>query len=108
VTNDQLTAVLAERIMRWRVAPERFPKADRKWTPRWHFQPLRRMDHALQLLEKAGGRYTFTRKAGGAFTADVFVGDRAGSASGKSEAATLTVALARALGIEPDLPEVSE
>jgi hypothetical protein len=105
MTADQLTATLAERVMGWRVAPDRFLTSKRGWTPRWHFQPLRRREHALQLLDEANGRYTFMRVADGTFTAEVHVGDRCGTASGKSEAATLTVALARALGIHVDFPE---
>jgi hypothetical protein len=99
-TGEQLTATLAKLVMGWGVSPDRFLKGDRRWAPRWHFQPLRRLEHALQLLKKAEARYTFTKAADGTFTAHVSVGDRAGSASGKSDAAAITVALAHALGIE--------
>jgi len=100
MTADQFMAMLAERVMGWRVAPERFLKGERCWTPRWQFQPLRRLEHAFQLLEKANGQYTLTKAGDGTFMARVSIGDRHGSASGKSEAATITVAVARAIGID--------
>jgi hypothetical protein len=100
VTSDQLTAVLAKRVMSWRVGPERFLKGNRRWMPRWQFQPFRRMDHALQLLAKAGARYSITKAADGTVTADVTLKNRAGTATAKSEAAAMTVALACALGID--------
>jgi hypothetical protein len=102
VTSDQLTAALAERVMGWRVTPERFLKGDRRWAPRWQFQPFRRLEHALQLLDNANGQYTLTKAAGATFTAQVTIGCRVGSASGKSEAATISLALARSLGIDPE------
>ena len=99
MTNDRLTAILAERVMGWRVSPERFLKGGRSWTQRWQFQPLRRLDHAFQLLEKVNGTYTLARAGDGTYTAQVCVGDRRGTAVGESEAAAVTVALARAVGI---------
>jgi len=105
VSNDQFTAILAERIMGWRVGPERFLKGERRWTPRWQFQPLRRLEQALRLLEKANGQYTLTKAADGTYTAQVTVRDSAASASGKSDAAAISVALAHALGIQVELPE---
>jgi hypothetical protein len=100
MTTDQLTAMMAERVMGWRVGPKRILKSGRQWAPRWRFQPFRRLEHALELLEKADGRYRFEKATSGTFNAHVTVGDRAGTASGKSEAASLTLALARALGID--------
>lgn len=105
MTNDQLTALLAKRILAWRVGPKRIQKGGRRWAPSWRFQPLRRLDQALQLLEQATGQYTLTKAADGTYTALVTVGDQAGSASGKSEAATITLALASALGIQVDSQE---
>jgi hypothetical protein len=103
MTGDQLTATLARRIMCWGVGPNRFLKGQRRWAPRWHFQPLRRLDHALQLLDKANSQYTLTKSGDGAFMARVSVGERQGFAAAKSEAAALTLALASAIGILADL-----
>jgi hypothetical protein len=100
VTGDQLTAMLAERVLIWRVSPDRFLKGNRQWMPRWQFQPLRRLEHALQVLDKANGQFTLSRAENGNHTALVTVGNRHGSATGKCEAASITVALALALGIE--------
>jgi hypothetical protein len=100
MTTDQLTAILAERILGWRVGPKRILKGGRRWAPRWRFQPFRRLEHALELLDKADGKYGFEKDTAGTFKAHVTVGNCAGTASGKSEAASLTLALARALGVD--------
>ena len=103
MTAATLTGILAERVMRWRVGPDRFLKGGRQWSPRWQFQPLRHTDHALQLLEKTGGTFSLTQAADGSVTARVIVGGRTGTATGKSQAACTSVAIARAIGI--DVPD---
>jgi hypothetical protein len=100
MTSDHLTAILAVQVMGWCVGPERILKGGRQWMSRWQFQALRRLEHALQLLDKANGQYALTRAENGTYTALVTVGDRHGSAKGKCEAASITVALALALGIK--------
>ena len=47
VTNDQLAAILAERVMGWSVGPDRFMMGDRRWQPRWRFQPGKRSGGCL-------------------------------------------------------------
>jgi hypothetical protein len=105
MTSEHLTAILAERVMGWAVGPDRFLMAKRRWIPRWRFHPLTRLEDALQLLEHAASNYTLTATTGGTFAAEVRVGDHTGSASGKSKATTITVAVARAIGIQVDLAE---
>jgi hypothetical protein len=102
-TGEQLTATLARSVMGWAVGPDRFLKGGRRWAPHWHFQPLRRLENARQLLERTDGKYTLSRAANGRFTASVSIHDRVGTASGRTDAATITVALARAIGI--DVPD---
>lgn len=54
VNNDgTLTAQLAQGVMGWRTGPGRFLKPDRGWTPQWKFQPLTKLEHALELLDHA-------------------------------------------------------
>ena len=53
MSDDQLVAVLAKRVMRWTVGPDRFGMGDRRWQPRWRFQPTERVADAFRLLEKA-------------------------------------------------------
>ena len=61
MTTDQLTAILAERVMGWRVGPDRFLTGNRRWMPRWRYRPLDHLPDAIRLLEAAGpGRYTIT------------------------------------------------
>jgi hypothetical protein len=100
VTNDQLTAILAERVMRWRATPDRFIKSGRIWIPRWRFQPLVELADAFRLLDQAARRYSLTRDGHGVFCASVEIGGSRGKASGEPKARTVTIAVARALGLE--------
>jgi hypothetical protein len=100
--NDEwLTNELAARVMGWKPAPDRFVKAGRGWIPRWRFQPLTRLEDAFQLLETAGSTYSLATASDGTFSARVRVGNRIGRASGEPKATTITIAVARALGLYP-------
>ena len=100
MTSEHLTAVLAEKIMGWGVAPDRLLLGDRRWLPRWRFQPLTKLEHALQLVEKAATSYTLTVAEDGTFAAHVRIGERTGIASGEPKAMAITVAVARAIGLD--------
>jgi hypothetical protein len=101
--SKQLTDVLAERVMGWRLAPGRYIKSDRGWIPRWRFQPLVRIEDAFQLLEAAANRYRLEARENGTFTAEIHTSSRSSRASGPSMARTITITLALALEIEfPD------
>ena len=97
--SEHLTCVLAEKIMGWGIAPERFLMGKRQWIPRWRFQPLANLEDAFRLLEKAAASFTLTATADGDFTARVSLAGRTGSASGRSKATTITMAVARAIGL---------
>jgi hypothetical protein len=99
VTNDQYTAILAERILGWTVGPERFLLGNRQWITRANFQPFKRVQDAFRLLKKAASAFSLTKTPDGVFTATVQVGDRAGTASGRAEAAAISLAIARAVGV---------
>jgi hypothetical protein len=100
MTGEQLTAVLAEKVMGWRATPDRFIKSGRTWIPRWRFQPLVELADAFQLLDQSATRYSLTRDHYGIFTAAVRIGGRRGKASGEPKARTITISVARALGLE--------
>jgi len=101
-TDEQLTAILAERVMHWRPAPDRYLKPGRSWIPKWRFSPLTNLDDAFQLLERAGARYTLASDTGASVSAEVEIGERKGRASGRSVPRVITIALARAVGVEVD------
>jgi hypothetical protein len=101
VSNDQLTAVLAERVMGWTVGPERFSMGNREWMPRWRFQPTEKLEDAFRLLEEAGPReYSICGDDKGSIHVRVRIDGTAGEARGTSKPLTLTYAIARAVGIE--------
>ncbi|SRR6266481_345284 len=104
MTAETLTALLAERVMKWSTAPDRFLMGKRRWIPRWRFQPLTSLEDAFRLLESAASSYTLYGSSDATFTAEVCAAGRTGSASGQSKATTITVAVARAIGIQVDLP----
>jgi hypothetical protein len=103
MTSEHLTAVLAETVMGWSVGPDRFMMGRRSWQPRWRFQPLTRIGDAFQLLDMVVGTFRLSTGADGVFTAQVYVGNRVGSASGEPKATSITLAVARAIGI--DIPD---
>jgi hypothetical protein len=103
MTSEHLSAILAESILGWGVAPARFLIGNRQWIPRWRFQPFANLEDAFRLLETAASSYTLRAPSDGTFTAEVCVAGRTGSASGNSKATTITVAIARAIGLDaPD------
>src|SRR5713101_3996317 len=53
MTADQLTVLLVEKVMAWRIAPGRFLMNGRRWLPRWRFRPTKILGDAFRLLEKA-------------------------------------------------------
>jgi hypothetical protein len=103
ITEEALAAALAQRVLGWQTAPNRYITSGRSWIPRWRFAPFSRLDDALLLLDRASSNYKLTMFKGGTFTAEVHVDNRIGKAFGEPKARTITTALVRALGLKlPD------
>lgn len=86
--------------MGWKMAPGRFLKPGRAWIPQWRFQPLQKLEDALELMDQAADSFVLKSSRGNEFIAEVQIGRRRGTASGQKKARTLTIAVARALGID--------
>jgi hypothetical protein len=99
MTNEHMTALLAEKVMGWKVRPDRFIKSGRSWIPRWRFEPFARLEDAFILLDKIGGTYLLSVDATGSFAAEVRIDARIGSATGEPKARAITLAISQALGI---------
>ena len=103
MTAEVLTALLAERVMHWRVGPERFLMGDRRWLPRWRFQPAERLKDAFRLLEQsAPEEYSMGAGENGYFWVRVRVAGATGEALESSKPRAITYAIARAFGIDVD------
>jgi len=100
VAPGKLTAALAERVIGWKASPDRFMKSGRSWIPRWRFQALVELADAFRLLDKGARQYTLTCDRRRAFIVEVQIGIRRGKASNKNKARAITLAVARALGLE--------
>jgi hypothetical protein len=101
MTSDQLTALLAERVMRWGVAPDRFTMGNRGWMPRWRFQPTEKLEDALRLLREAAPQeYSICGDEKGVLQVRVRVGASTGTANGGTLANAIATAVARAVGLE--------
>jgi hypothetical protein len=100
VDEDRLTVQLAQTVMHWRVVPDRFIKSGRSWIPKWRFSPFTRIEDAFLLLDHAGGTYTLSLDRKGVFATQIRIGGRVGKASGDSKPQTITLAIAKALGLE--------
>jgi hypothetical protein len=103
MTNEQLAAILAERVMGWTISPERFMLGGRRWIPRWRFQPATRLEDAFRLLERVAPRDYATGAEGDRFWARVLLDEASGEAHESSQARAISFAVARALRI--DIPE---
>jgi hypothetical protein len=103
MTTAELTALLAAKVMRWTVAPNRYLMENRRWIPSWRFQPLERLQDAFRLLDAADPEeYSINSRRGGTFTVRVQIYGTAGKASGICKARTISHAIARAIGLEPE------
>lgn len=101
MTNEQLTAILAEHVMGWSVAPDRFLTGKRGWIPRWKFRPIECLTDAFRLLEAAKPRqYTLHYGENGLFTVRVQLGKAKGEARDLSKPRSISYAVARAAGLE--------
>ena len=100
MSDEKITDELAVRVFGWTPAPDRFLKTGRGWIPRWRFQPLKELCHAVELLTKVTDDYSLTSFPGGSFTAEVRIRGHVGIASGKSQARAITLAIAQALEFE--------
>ena len=112
-TTEQLTALLAERVMGWKACPDRFIKPGRAWIPKWRFQPFVQLEDAFLLLERTEGSYALTVNPQGIFTAEVRIGKRIGKVTGEPKARAITLAIAQALDLgktsrEADIGLLSE
>ena len=98
-----LTALLVERLLGWRVTPDRFLLGARQWKPRHYFQPLKRPGDAFRLLQAGCPNwYAITRAERGLCTVKIQIEGRVGEACAASEAQAIAFAVARAIGIDPE------
>ncbi len=101
MTSQVLTQLVAERVMKWTAAPKRFMLGSRKWIPDWRFQPCETFEHAIQLLDAARPTtYSLGVDQKGRFWARVEVDGVVGEASNMSRPRVVTIAVARAVGID--------
>jgi hypothetical protein len=103
MTSDQLAAVLAQRVFGWKTAPDRYLLGDRRWTPRWRFRPVDRLVDAIELLERAAPqKCEMSQTPDGLFEVELQIGVGCGRACEKSKPWAITLAVAKALGLEVD------
>ena len=101
MTNNQITEVLAERILGWRSAPGRFLTGGRRWIPNWRFQPLKRLDDALRLLEALNpDKYTIQALHGRGYFVQVVLDGKAAEHQDPFLPRSISLCVAAAVGIE--------
>ena len=95
---DQLNSLLAERVMGWTIGPDRLLMGDRRWQPRWRFQPAKRLEDAVRLLQHAAPQeYSMGSGGNGLLWARVCIASTTGEARESSLARAITFAVARAI-----------
>ena len=100
MTDNLLIDRLAQQVLRWRAGPDRFLTGNRSWIPRWKFNPLERLEDSFTLLDHSGSTHYTISLVGGTFQVEVECDGRIGKATGHSRSRTITLALARSLGLE--------
>jgi hypothetical protein len=101
-TTEELSAILAARVMKWEVAPSRFLLSGRRWLPRWRFRPTERIEDAFRSLD-ALDTEEYDMAGRGAENVRVRIllhNGGIGEASDKSRARAITYAVARAIGVD--------
>jgi hypothetical protein len=101
-TTEDLTTILAARVMKWGVAPGRFILERRRWLPRWRFQPAKNIQDAFRLLEALNPEEcTMILRGADDFRVRIRLRKGGvGEASDKSKARAITDAVARAIGVD--------
>jgi hypothetical protein len=100
MTNDNLTSLLARKVMGWSVGPDRYLTGHRGWIAKWRFQPTQKLEDALRLMDGAAvTNYTIGKDHEGEFWARVEIGGLTGEAKASSRPAAITLAVAQAVGI---------
>lgn len=100
-TTEQLTVLLAQRVLGWQTAPNRFLTTGRQWTPRWHFRPTESISDAFRLLEAAKPQeYSMGAKGSGEFRVSVRIAGRTGEAHDTCKPLAIATAIARAIGVD--------
>lgn len=101
ITPELLAGQLAERVMGWTIAPDRFMTGNRSWISRWRFQPTERLEDAFSLLENAKpDNFSMIATDFTAFSVKVTIKGKVGYAEDASKPRAITIAVARALGLE--------
>ncbi|OFV98395.1 MAG: hypothetical protein A3H28_02560 [Acidobacteria bacterium RIFCSPLOWO2_02_FULL_61_28] len=100
MTDNLLIDRLAQEVLHWCVAPDRFLTGNRSWIPKWKFNPLERLEDAFRLLDHSQPMRYAISQIGGAFQVEVERSGKVGKASGDSKPRAITLALARSLGLE--------
>src|SRR5262252_6084833 len=102
MTSEALTALLAQQVMDWGIAPERFLMTGRRWIPRWRFQPTEKLEDAFRLLDAVDpDEYSITAQRGGTIRVRIRIGQTVADVQHASKAHAITRAVARVIGIDP-------
>lgn len=101
MTDAQLTATLAVKVMGWVAKPDRYMTGSRGWLPRWRFQPMKNLENAISLLEaSAPDECSIVRHQGTNWAVTISIGDHLGRAQDHSQARAITLAVAQAVGLD--------
>ena len=100
VVAEKLTALLAEQVLGWKTTQDRFILNNRRWMPRWRFQPTKNLEDAFRLLKAAKPlEYALGVGRDGTYWVKVQTRRAAAKASGASLPLAICIAVARAYGI---------
>ena len=101
ITVENLTAILAEQVMGWRVCPDRFMTGNRSWVRRGEFRPTENLQDAQKVLDAIPTcEYSMGSTQEKVCWARIRVRNAVGEASARSLALAICFAVAKAIGID--------
>lgn len=99
MNDSMLIDELAQRVLGWGVGPDRYLTGNRSWIPKWRFNPLEHLEDAFKLLDNSKSTRYAISQSGGIFEVEVEQGGNVGKARGIVKTRTITLAVARSLGL---------
>lgn len=99
----RLTEALAQKTLGWKSGPNRYLMSNRRWLPKWRFQPTEKIADAFHLVE-AGGveKYQILAERKNKYLVKVRTSRSTGQGCATSLPLAISLAVARAYGIDVD------
>jgi hypothetical protein len=98
---EEFTTLLAVHVMGWEIGPDRYLMGRRRWSPRWRFQPLKRLEDAFRVLNAANpDEYTIHVSRGDGCSVRVRLGRKTVEHHDASQPRAISLAIAAVMDLD--------